>query len=46
MRSIYSVICCSLELLHLTNASMPIDEVTNKIKVRLDEEIRNGSQLH
>ena len=42
MHSFHSVICCRSELLHHTNVYMPNDEINNKIKVRLAEEIGNS----
>ena len=43
MRSFHLVICFRLELLHLTSISLPSDDTNSKIKLRLAEEIRNGS---
>ena len=43
MRSFHLVICFRLQLLHLTSISLPSDDTNSKIKLRLAEEIRNGS---
>ena len=43
MRSFHLVICFRLQLLHLTSISLPSDDTNSKIKLRLAEEIWNGS---